>query len=450
RISGLAPDWRVLLFTFGAAILTGILCGLAPALASAKVDLSSAIKEGGRSTNGGALSGRLRNALVIGEIAVTLILLTGAGLLVKSLIRLQQVKPGFETGNILTAQMVLPGSRYFDDQMSPERINTFLNSLTERIKNSPGVRDVSFAQSVPLTSIENSTRFDIPARPFSKGQQPSAQLRFIGLDYFKTLNIAELDGRDFTPRDNPQSRSVVIVNEAFAQEYFKGENPLGKKLKLGWGGDDPKEIVGVVGNVRHRSLSDDARPEMYVPQAQFGNAGITLLVRSNVKPESLIATIKTEVHALDPELPLTEIKTLDEYRADSVALPRFNTFLLSLFAGLALLLTVVGLYGVISYTVTQRTHEIGIRMALGAAPRNVLKLIVGQAMQMACIGVAIGLVASFFLTRLMSSLLYGVSATDPLTFVLISLLLTGVALGACFVPARRAMKVDPMVALKYE
>ncbi len=450
RITGLAPDWRVLLFTFGAAIVTGVLCGLAPALASAKVDLSCAIKEGGRSTHGGALSGRLRSALVIGEIAVTLILLTGAGLLVKSLIRLQQVKPGFETSNILTAQMALPGSRYLDDQMSPERINIFLNSLTERIKNSPGVRDVSFAQSVPLTSIENSTRFDIPARPFPKGQQPSAQLRFIGLDYFKTLNILQLDGRDFTPRDNPQSPSVIIVNEAFAGEYFKGENPLGKKLKLGWGGDDAKEIVGVVGNVRHRSLSDDARPEMYVPQAQFGNAAITLLVRSNVKPESLIATVKNEVYALDPELPLTEIKTLDEYRADSIALPRFNTFLLSLFAGLALLLTVVGLYGVMSYTVTQRTHEIGIRMALGAAPRNVLKLIVGQAMQMAFIGVAIGLVAAFALTRLMSGLLFGVSATDPLTFIVISLILTGVALVACFVPARRAAKVDPIVALRYE
>jgi putative ABC transport system permease protein len=312
------------------------------------------------------------------------------------------------------------------------------------------VRDVSFAQSVPLTSAENSTRFDIPARPFPKGQQPSAQLRFIGLDYFKTLNIAELDGRDFTPRDNPQSPPVVIVNEAFAEEYFKGETPLGKKLKLGWGGDEQKEIVGVVGNVRHRSLSDGARPEVYVPQAQFGNASITLLVRSTVKPESLIATVKNEVYALDSELPLAEVKTLDEYRADSVALPRFNTFLLGLFAGLALLLTVVGLYGVMSYTVTQRTHEIGIRMALGAGQRDVLRLIVGQAMWMAFIGVVIGLVASFFLTRLMSSLLYGVSATDPLTFVIISLLLTGVALGACFMPARRATKVDPMVALKYE
>ncbi|MGA9769113.1 MAG: ABC transporter permease [Blastocatellia bacterium] len=450
RIAGLEPDWRVLLFTFGAAIITGILCGLAPALASARVDLSCALKEGGRSRQGAVLSGRLRNALVIGEIAVALILLTGAGLLVKSLIRLQQVKPGFETGNILTAQMVLPASRYLDDQMNPERINAFLNSLTEQIKDTPGVRDVSYAQSVPLTSIENSTRFDTPARPFPKGQQPSAELRFIGIDYFKTLNIPQLDGRDFTPRDNPQSPSVVIINEAFAGEYFKDENPLGKKLKLGWGGDDPKEIIGVVGNVRHRSLSDDARPEMYVPQAQFANAGITLLVRSNIKSESVIATVKNAVYALDPELPLTEIKTLDEYRADSIALPRFNTFLLSLFAGLALLLTVVGLYGVMSYTVTQRTHEIGIRMALGASARDVLKLIIGQAMQMAFIGVGLGLVASFFLTRLMSSLLYGVSATDPVTFTVISLLLAGVALGACFIPARRATKIDPMVALKYE
>jgi putative ABC transport system permease protein len=450
QVAGLTPDWRVLLFTFGITLLTGVICGLIPALTSTRIDVSEAVKEGGRASSGGVASRRLRNALVVVEVALALPLLIGAGLLVKSLVQLQNVNPGFETGNILTMQMSLSSQRYLGEDFSPERINAFLQQMTERIKPLPGVREVSFAQCVPLTSVDNNTNFNIVERPYPKGQQPTAQLRFIGLNYFKTLNIPQVEGRDFTERDNPKAPPVVIINEAFARQYFDGENPIGKKLKLGWGGNDAKEVVGIVSNVRHRSLSDEARAEMYVPQTQFPNAGITLLIRSTIKPETLIASVKKEIYTLDAELPLTEIKTLENFRADTLALPRFNTFLLTLFAGLALALTIIGLYGVISYSVSQRTREIGIRMAMGAQRSDVLKLVIKQGMLLTCIGVAFGLSAAFALTRLITSLLYQVTATDVWTFVVMALLFIVVALLACVAPARRATKVDPMIALRYE
>jgi putative ABC transport system permease protein len=450
HLTGLTPDWRVLLFTFGVTLMTGVICGLIPALTSTSINVSEAVKEGGRASSGGVASRRLRNVLVVAEIALALPLLIGAGLLLKSLVQLQNVNPGFETDNILTMQMSLSGQRYRGKDFAPQRINSFLQQLTERVKQLPGVREVSFAQCVPFTSIDNNTVFNIVERPYAKGQQPTAQLRFIGLDYFKTLNIPQLEGRDFGEPDNPDAPPVVIINEAFARQYFAGENPLGKRLKLGWGGEDEKEIVGIVGNVRHRSLSDQARAEMYVPQAQFPNAGITLLVRGSLQSETLIASVKKEVYALDAELPLTEIKTLEDFRAQTLALPRFNTLLLTLFAGLALALTIVGLYGVISYSVSQRTREIGIRMAMGAQQSDVLKLVIKQGLLLTCIGVACGLSAAMALTRLLKSLLYEVTATDIWTFAAIALLFLFVALLACIAPARRATKVDPMIALRYE
>jgi len=450
RLTGLAPDWRVLLFTFGAAMFVGVLCGLLPALTATKGNVFDAIKSGGRTGADGKFSGRLRNVLVAGQVALALTLLVSAGLLVNSLLRLNRVNPGYNTDNTLTAQLVLSGKRYYDGDMKPERINAFLDGLTEQVKRLPGVTEVSYAQCVPLTATDNNTNFGIVERPNTTGETSVAQLRFVGEGYFEALNIPVKSGRAFTARDNPQAPNVALVNEAFVRAHLNGESPIGKHLKMGWGGDDPKEIVGVVGDVRHRSLSDAARPEMYVPQAQFANAGVSLIVRSQGKAENLIGAIKKVVHTLDPEMPLTEVKTLAAYRDEALAVPRFNTFLLGIFSLVALVLTLVGLYGVMSYSVTQRTQEIGIRMALGANAADVLGMVIRQGMKTVLVGVAIGLVASLGITRLMKSLLYGVTASDPVTFLVIGLLLTAAAVLACYIPARRATKVDPMIALRYE
>lgn len=444
RITGLTPDWRVLLFTFGAAMLTGVLCGLAPALSSSRHDLSEAMKDGGRSTT--PARGHLRNVLVVGQIAVALILLVGAGLLLKSFWLLQRVDPGFDYRNVLTAKVVLPAERYKDAAHS----KTFYDALLTNIKALPGVAQASIAQSIPLTGRDNGTAFDIIERPSAKGQEKDAQLRFIGLNYFDTINVPKLTGRDFTERDEANAPRVMLINEAFARQYFRGENPLGKKLQLGWGGNEPKEIVGVVGNVRHRGLDDQPRPEMYVPQAQFNTMDMTLLVKANTRPESLTQLITAEVRKLDPQLPITDIKTLDQYRSDTVALPRFNLLVLGLFAGLALALTIIGLYGVISYAVTQRTNEIGVRMALGAQPLDILRMILQQGMGLVLVGVVIGLAGAWAVTRVMGSFLYEVSTSDPVTFFSVAALLTLIALLASFIPAYRATKVDPVIALRYE
>ncbi|MBS1809783.1 MAG: ABC transporter permease [Acidobacteria bacterium] len=444
RITGLSPDWRVLLFTLGAAMLTGILCGLFPAIGAARNDLSLAMKEGGRSTT--VARGGLRQALVVGEIAITLVLLIGAGLLLKSFWLLQRVDPGFDYRNVLTAKVVLAPERYKE----PAQSKAFYDALLTNVKRLPGVTQASIAQSIPLTSNDNGTNFNIVGRPFPKGEEHEARLRFIGLNYFQTINLPTLNGRDFTDRDDEKAPPMVMINEAFARQYFRGENPLGKKLLLGWGGDEEKEIVGVVGNLRHRGLDDQARPEMYVPQAQFSTMDMTLLVKTNVNAESLSQAMTAEVRKLDPQLPVTKINTLEQYRSATVAFPRFNLLILSLFAGLALALTIIGLYGVISYAVTQRTNEIGVRMALGAQAFDILRMILNQGLRLVLIGLVLGLAGALALTRMMQSLLFEVSASDPLTYFLVAILLTLITLMASFIPAYRATKVDPVIALRYE
>ena len=344
---------------------------------------------------------------------------------------------------------MLGGSRYATKDFSPDRLNAFLDALEARVRSLPGVSEVSYAQSVPLTGIENNTGFEIVERPPVSGEQPSAQLRFVGADYFRVLGIGVKNGRSFLATDRPGSPDVAIVNEAFVREFLDGADPIGRHLKLGWGGDGAKEIVGVVGDVRHRSLADSARPEMYVPQTQFANAGVTLLVRARgVSPESLSGAITAQIRALDPEMPLGDVRSLDAWREHALATPRFNTALLSGFATLALLLTIVGLYGAMSYSVAQRAPEMGLRMAIGAEAADVLRLVLGEGLRLVMTGVAIGVPAALGLTRLMSSLLYGVSPSDPATFVAIAFGLATVAAVACFVPARRATRVDPMIALR--
>lgn len=452
QLTGLAPDARVLLFTMVLALGTALACGLLPAISAARGGVAAVIKGAGRGLTEDVFRGRVRSALVVGQVAIALTLLVGAGLLVNTLLRLDRVQPGFETQGTLTAQLVLSGSRYAAADFRPDRLNHFLDALTERVRALPGVSEVSHAQSVPLTGIENNTRFTLVDGP-AGSDQPSAQLRFVGADYFKVLNIPVKEGRAFSPGDRPGAPNVAIVNEAFVRSHFGGANPVGQRLKLGWGGDEPKEVVGVVGDVRHRSLGDETRPEMYVPQAQFPNAGITLLVRtrSSVEsPEALSAAITSVVRALDPEMPIGRMRSLESWRQATLATPRFNAALLSGLSLVALLLTLVGLYGVMSYSVAQRSREMSLRMAIGARAEDVQRLVLGEGMRLVALGVAIGAPATLALTRLMTSLLYGVGASDPFTYALIATLLTSVAGLACYLPARRATRADPMIALRCE
>lgn len=450
RLTGLSPDGPVFLFTATVAIAATLACGLFPALSATRTGVAAAIKDGGRTVTEDLLGRRVRSALVVGEVAIALTLLVGAGLLVNSLMRLNRVQPGFDTRGTLTAQLVLTGSRYETTDFKPDRLNQFLDTLTDRLRALPGVSEVSHAQSVPFTGIENNTRFTIVDGP-ARSDQPSAQLRFVGADYFHLLKIAVKQGRAFSSLDRPGSKDVAIVNESFARSHFGESNPVGRRLKLGWGGDLPKEIVGVVGDVRHRSLGDETRPEMYVPQAQFPNAGVTLLVRtlpSVESPEALASSITAAVRSLDSEMPISRVRTLESWRQATLATPRFYTALLSGISLLGLVLAVVGLYAVMSFSVAQRSREMGLRMAIGARAEDVQRLVLGEGMRLVALGVSIGALAALAFTRLMASLLFDVGASDPFTYLVIATLLTVVAAFACYLPARRATRADPMIALR--
>jgi putative ABC transport system permease protein len=448
RAAQIGLDGRVLAFTFLVSILTGVSFGLVPALHSSKTDLTESLKEGGRGSTEGAHRNRLRAVLVVGEVAVAIVLLAGAGLLIQSLRRLQQVNPGFNPHNVLTFSIGLPEVKY-----KPEQQVDFYRQLQARLNSLPGVKSSSAGTPLPMGGDRMRVTFETEGRPIRKGELPATEIRTIGLDYFKTLGIPLVKGRDFTERDDKKAPAVIIVNEAFARQFFPGEDPIGKFITPGISADDDesprREIVGVVGNVKHRSLSVEVDPEAYEPHAQL-TFDMSVLVKTETDPLGIVSAVQSEIRAMDKDLPAYNIKTLDQYLAASVAQPRFNTLLLTLFAGMALLLTAVGLYGVMSYSVNQRTHEIGIRMALGADRSDVLRLVVGQGMTLTAIGVGVGLTGAYFLTRLLESFLFGVSSTDPATFTAIALLLVAVALAACFVPARRATRVDPMVALRYE
>ncbi|MFY9570621.1 MAG: ABC transporter permease [Blastocatellia bacterium] len=448
RAAQIGLDLRVLGFTLMVSLITGVIFGLAPAIHSSNTDLTESLKEGGRGSSDGARRNRLRGALVIVEVAVAVVLLVGAGLLIQSLRRLQQVSPGFNPHNVLTFSIGLPEVKY-----KPEQQVTFYRELKSRLESLPGVRSASGVMPLPLSGDRMRVTFETEGRPISRAELPATEIRTVGLDYFKTVGIPLIKGRDFTERDNRKAPPVIIVNEAFARQFFPGEDVVGKRIKPGITADDEepgmREIVGLVGDVKHRSLSADSDPEAYEPHAQL-TFDMSILVKTETDPRSLINAVQNELRAMDKDLPAYSIKTLDEYLSASVAQPRFNTLLLAIFAGMALILTAVGLYGVMSYSVTQRTHEIGIRLALGARQQDVLKMVVRQGMALTAIGIGAGLLGAYFLTRLLATLLFGVSATDPVTFVAISLVLAAVALGACFIPARRATKVDPMIALRYE
>ncbi|MEK6410812.1 MAG: ABC transporter permease [Acidobacteriota bacterium] len=449
RLDQTGIDGRVLAFTLGVSLLTGLIFGLVPALQSSKSDPNESLKEGGRGSTGGVRGRRVRNSLVVSEIALSLVLLIGAGLLIKSFMRLQQFELGFNPDSLLTMRIQLPGSKYRDGK----QVVGFYQQLLQRMEAVPGVQSAGAISSVFLTDTPNSTNFSIEGRPVPTGAEAiEVPLDSISPSYFRAMGIPLLRGREFDDRDVDGATPVVIINQTFANRFFEGEDPIGKRFV--YGGPAPQNpwitIVGVVADMRRTGFDKAPRPETFLPEAQNPDNALTIVARTATDPASFAGALRNEVWAIDKDQSVYDIKTMHQTLSEKMSQRRFNMLLLGVFAAVALTLAAVGIYGVMSYSVTQRSHEIGIRIALGAQRGDVLKLIVGQGITMALIGVSIGLGAAFVLTRLMSTLLFGVSATDPITFGAIALVLTGVALVASLVPAHRATKVDPMAALRYE
>ena len=450
RISEIRLDGVVLAFTILVSLGTGIIFGLVPAWQASKVDLNSSLKSGTR-TGSGEHKAHLRNGLVMGEVALALVLLVCAGLLIQTFARLGQVQPGFRSERLLTASVQTSSAGYPKN----ENVIAFYDRLLERIRTLPGVDSASAIIPLPLSGANMVTDFDVEEHPLPEGQRAGAPVRIIGTDYFKTMGIPLKKGRAFGQIDQLDSPPVVMVNERFAARFFPGQEVIGKRITPGFSADNNpekvREIIGVVGNVKHQALNNVDSPEMYLPRTQIPITQMSIVVRTSVSdPSSITSAMRAELAAIDPSIPLNSVRVFDEYLARSLARPRFNALLLTIFAASALVLTAIGIYGVLAYSVAQRTNEIGIRMALGAAKYNIFKLVIGQAMTIVGISVAIGLVGAFAATRLLSSLLFGVSAWDPITFSAIVVLISFVAFLAAWLPARRASNVDPIIALRTE
>lgn len=444
RIKDVALDARVLGFTLVVTLMTGVIFGLAPALQASSPNLNETLKEAGRGTTAGRH--RVRNSLVIVEVALALMLLICSGLMIRSFIRLQRVNPGFNPNNALVVNIALPGRKY----PNSDHHLAFFSQLVERTSALPGVVAAGLTQSLPIQG-DYLLGFNIQGRPPAPpGEDKSTNYYAVTPGYFKAMGIPLLRGRLFTEQDNNNAARVAIINETMARQYFPDEDPIGKGISVTQGPERFREIVGIVGDVKQYGPAQPSTLQTYEPYLQMPFSAVSLVVRTESNPVSLSGAVRSEVLAIDKEQPVSRIRTLDQIISGSVQQQRFLMLLLGVFAAVALILAAVGLYGVMSYAVTQRTHEIGIRMALGANAGNVLRLIVGHGMMLALIGVAIGLAGAFAVTRLMATLLFSVSTTDPVTFAGISVLLTGVALVACLAPARRAIKVDPMQALRHE
>jgi len=447
RLSESALDARVLGFTLLLALLATLLCGLIPAWQASKPDLDETLKEGGRGATGHA-GRRWRSALVVAEVAAGVVLLVGAGLMVRSFLKLQQVNAGFDPRNLLTMQIMLPAGKYARN----EQQIAFFQQTLEKIKTLPGVQSAGAVQDLPLRLNATSFPVTIPGRPaVAENERPMAVHRTVSDDYPRTMGIPLLRGRAFTPRDDLNAPPVVIINQTMARRLWPDEDPVGKQLRFGAPEDPPYTIVGVAGDIKHMGLAGEEGAVIYQPHAQKRFAWLrwmAIVVRTDAEALSLAAAIRRRVQEVDRDQPVYEVATMEELLAKSVAEPRFTTLLVGGFALLALGLAALGIYGVVSFAVVQRTHEIGIRVALGAQVRDVLALVIRQGMTLALLGVALGLAGAFALTRLIESLLFGVTTTDPLTFIGVSALLPIVALAACWIPARRAAKVDPLVALR--
>jgi len=464
RSGEIGLDWTVLAFTVAISFVTGILFGLIPAIQAGDVDVHETLKESGR-----GMSGRqwLRSALVVVEVATTLVLLISAGLMIRSFYLLQKVNPGFSHEQLTSFSISLPQKKYANE----EARQSFYNRLLENVRALPGVESTAAASGLPLGNNGWQTSFLIDGRPEPPREQvPLMEACLVTPDYFKAMNIPVLRGRVFNDRDdrshlagrdlskmNENQRSIagvnkIVIDEEFAKRYWPNEDAVGKRVKIGAAADGPiLEVLGVVGRVKMESLNQNSdRVQGYFAFNQNPQGGMTVIIKGASDPNQLISSVRGVVKSLDPDQPIYSPRTMNEIRAESVAPERLNLTLLSLFAGIALVLAIVGIYGVMSYSVTQRTHEIGIRMAIGARPLDVFKMIIGNGMKLALLGVAIGLAGAFVLTRFMATMLFGVAPTDAMTFGGISVLLITVALLACYLPGRRATKVEPTISLRYE
>ena len=441
-------DAKVLSFTVLVSLVTGLIFGIAPATQAANFNLNDTLKESGRDPGSGG--NRIRGLLVISEVAVSFVLLIGAGLLINSFMRLRNVDPGFRPEKLLTMKIVLPEVRY------PDRAtrSAFYTELIRQVETVPGVKSAAVATSLPLTDTGNSIGISIEGRPDpGPDHVPIVITRIVSSRYFETMGIPLLKGRVFTEQDRAESTGVVVVSEITARRLWPGEDPIGKRIS-GWSTDPQRkwvQIIGVVKDVRQFGLAADPKLQIYLPyeQARFFEPR-ALIVQTDVDPMSLATMVRRTVWEIDKDQPVSDISSMEEIVSQSVARQRFSTLLLGVFASLALLLAAVGIYGVMSYSVAQRTHEIGIRIALGAQRSDVLKMTVGEGLRLVSTGLVIGLAGALILTRLMSSLLFGVSANDPTTFITISVILVSVAVLASYVPALRATRVDPMFALRYQ
>jgi putative ABC transport system permease protein len=446
-VNSVTIDANVLAFTIILSLATSLLFGLLPALRASRPDLSETLKEGGRAVASSLRRNRLRAALVTSEIAVAIMLLIGAGLLIRSFIQLERVAPGFEPQHILSMRLGLSDPRY----QNLKTASTSLDEILSRIERVPGVISTGSIQFPPLGGLLPSTGFWVAGRPVpNPAEAASTGVSIVTPGYFKTLGIPLLNGRQFTAQDTAVAPQVTIVSQSLARQEFGNSNPIGQRLFVQWGRETPYEIVGVVGDVKHDGLDKASQPTVYFPNAQETQTIATLMIRTTAEPMKLATLVEQLIHAYDKNQTIAAVQPLDMFLTKSVAKPRFQSVLLTSFAGLALLLSAIGVFGVMSYSVAQRTHEIGIRVALGAQTNQVMRLVVGQGFTLALIGTAAGLARAFALTRYLRTLLFEVSPTDWLTFAVVPLLLCAIAIAASYLPARRAMRVDPMQALRYE
>ena len=440
----------VLLWTLTVSVLTGIIFGLAPALHISRLNLNDSLKEGGKSESSQASgSRRLRSALVVSEIALAVVLLASAGLLIRSFMRLQQIDPGFDVDNVLTMVVPVPVTRYKED---PQFVN-FFSQLLDKVRHLPTVRSAGEINYLPLYGgMGSGTGFKVVGRPEPPpGEGPSTDVRVVDAGYFPAMGIPLLRGRNFSDLELKEPRHVLLINEALARTYFPNEDPIGQRLDVEmFDTPQPAEVIGIVGNVRYDSLIDESPPAVYFPHPELVYSVMTLVIRTDGDPSAIAPAVQREIRTLDPNQPVSDIRTMNQVMSEWVSRSRFNTLLLGIFAGLATLLSAVGIFGVMNYSVALRTREIGLRLAVGAQPRQVLLLILKQGLLLTILGVGLGLVAAFGLTRLLSGLLFGVTALDVTTFTTISVLLVIVSLLACYLPARRAMRIDPLQALRYE